>query len=45
LNAAAGLVVADVAADMAAGLDLARESIDSGAASRVLDGLVSVSNG
>jgi anthranilate phosphoribosyltransferase len=45
LNAAAGLVVADVAADMAVGLDLARESIDSGAASRVLDGLVSVSNG
>ena len=45
LNAAAGLVVADVAADMAAGLDLALESIDSGAASRVLDGLVSVSNG
>lgn len=45
LNAAAGLVVADVAADMAVGLDLARESIDSGAASRVLAGLVSVSNG
>jgi len=45
LNAAAGLVVADAAPDMATALDMARESIDSGAATRVLDGLVSVSNG
>ena len=45
LNAAAGLVVADAASDMAAGLDLARESIDSGSASRVLEALVAVSNG
>ncbi len=45
LNAAAGLVVADAAPDMAVGLDLARESIDSGSASRVLEALVAVSNG
>lgn len=45
LNAAAGLVVADAAPDMVTALDMARESIDSGAATRVLDGLVSVSNG
>lgn len=45
LNAAAGLVVADAVADMATGLDLARESIDSGSASRVLEALVAVSNG
>lgn len=44
LNAGAALVVAGVAADIAAGIDLARHSIDSGAASRVLDGLVAVSN-
>ncbi len=44
LNAGAALVVAGVAADIAAGIDLARQSIDSGAASRVLDGLVAVSN-
>lgn len=45
LNAAAGLVVADAAPDMATALDLARDSIDSGSAERVLAGLVSVSNG
>lgn len=44
LNAGAALVVAGVAADIAAGIDLARHSIDSGAAARVLDGLVAVSN-
>ena len=45
LNAAAGLVVADAAADLPTGLDMARASIDSGAAERVLEGLVTVSNG
>lgn len=45
LNAAAGLVVADVASDLKVGLDMAMESIDSGAAAGVLDRLVAVSNG
>ena len=44
LNAGAALVVAGVATDMAAGIDAARESIDSGSAAKVLDGLVAVSN-
>lgn len=44
LNAAAGLVVADAAPDMNTALDMARDSIDSGSAARILDGLVSVSN-
>jgi anthranilate phosphoribosyltransferase len=44
LNAAAGLVVAGLAADMAAGLDAARASIDGGGASAALDRLVAVSN-
>jgi anthranilate phosphoribosyltransferase len=44
LNAGAALVVAGVAADMATGIDAARESIDSGAAANVLDRLVAVSN-
>jgi len=43
LNAAAGLVVGDKAPDLAAGLELARTSIDSGAASDVLDRLVAAS--
>ena len=42
LNAAAGLVVADRAEDLVAGLAMARESIDSGAARRVLERLLSV---
>jgi anthranilate phosphoribosyltransferase len=37
VNAAAGLVVADLADGFVAGLDLAREAVDSGAARRVLD--------
>jgi anthranilate phosphoribosyltransferase len=37
VNAAAALVVADLAENFVAGLDQARESIDSGAARRVLD--------
>jgi anthranilate phosphoribosyltransferase len=44
LNAGAALVVAGVASDIAAGLDMARHSIDSGAAAEVLDGLITVSN-
>lgn len=43
LNAAAGLVVGGVAADLAAGLDQARAAIDSGAAARALADLVRVS--
>lgn len=44
LNAAAGLVVAGVADDLSVGLDMARASIDSGAAARVLADLITVSN-
>lgn len=44
LNAAAGLVVGGRCADLADGLSLAAESIDSGAASGVLDRLIEVSN-
>lgn len=44
LNAAAGLVVAERASDLAEGIDMAAESIDSGAAARVLERLVEVSN-
>ncbi len=40
LNAAAGLVVADAVASLDEGVARAAESIDSGAARRVLDGLV-----
>ena len=40
LNAAAALIVAGRAADLKAGVEIARESIDSGAASRKLDALV-----
>jgi len=42
LNAAAALVVADVAADLAEGLTLARQAIDSGAAARALAQLVAL---
>ena len=44
LNAAAGLVVADAAPDLAAAIPLATESIDSGSAARVLERLVVISN-
>ena len=44
LNAAAALVVADRAGDLKEGVELARESIDTGAARRALDGLVRVTN-
>ena len=44
LNAAAALVVAGVCADLAAGVAAAEKSIDSGAATRVLDDLVRVSH-
>jgi len=43
LNAAAGLVVADVAAGLADGLDMASASIDGGHAQACLDRLISVS--
>jgi len=43
LNAAAGLVAAGLAADLRVGLDLAFESIDSGAASGRLERLVKIS--
>ena len=44
INAAAGLVVADQASDLADGVALARRSIESGAAADRLDRLVKVSN-
>lgn len=44
LNAAAGLVVAGVADELATGVELARASIDSGAAAGVLARLIEVSN-
>jgi anthranilate phosphoribosyltransferase len=44
LNAAAGLVAADRAKDMAAGLEQARDAIDSGGAERSLDRLIEASN-
>ncbi|MCU1453194.1 MAG: anthranilate phosphoribosyltransferase [Acidimicrobiales bacterium] len=44
LNAAAGLVAAGMATDIAAGLDAARASIDSGRAAATLDHLVTESN-
>ncbi|MFA9479380.1 anthranilate phosphoribosyltransferase [Phycisphaerales bacterium AB-hyl4] len=42
LNAAAALVVAELAEDLPEGLELARESIDSGAAKQALDRLVEI---
>ncbi len=44
LNAAAALVVADVATDLKQGLALARKSVDSGEAEGALDRLIAVSN-
>lgn len=44
LNAAATLIVGGRAADFASGLDLAAHSIDSGAARRVLQTLIEISN-
>lgn len=44
LNAAAGLVAADLATDLQAGVILAKESLDSGAAQRSLQRLITVSN-
>ncbi|MCI5076972.1 anthranilate phosphoribosyltransferase [Oricola sp.] len=45
LNAAAGLVVADIAADLAEGLTLAAQSIDSGRARTVMETAARVSRG
>jgi len=42
LNAAAALLIAGKAADLREGVQVARESIDSGAARRVLDGMVRI---
>ncbi|HET7482769.1 MAG TPA: anthranilate phosphoribosyltransferase [Actinomycetota bacterium] len=44
LNAAAGLMAADRAGDIKAGLEVAADAIDSGAAARALDLLVEASN-
>jgi anthranilate phosphoribosyltransferase len=43
LNAAAALVVADIAPDLGAGIETARDAIDGGAATKALDALVRVS--
>ena len=43
LNAAAALVVAGIAPDLAAGVDVAAASLDTGAAERALENLVRVS--
>ena len=43
LNAAAALVVADVATDLADGLERAARAVDSGEAARTLGELVAVS--
>ena len=45
LNAAAGLVVADVAADLADGVELAAAAIDGGEADSVLERLINASHG
>ena len=45
LNAAAGLVVADVAADLADGVELAAAAIDGGEAGSVLERLINASHG
>ena len=45
VTAAAALIVADLAADWPAGLDLAARAIDSGAAGRTLDQLIECSRG
>ncbi|MCR9068880.1 MAG: anthranilate phosphoribosyltransferase [Rhodobacteraceae bacterium] len=44
LNAAAALVVAEQAGDLKAGVEMARESIDSGAARRAVEGLARVTS-
>ena len=44
LNAAAGLVVAGIADDMADGLAKAGEALDSGAAAATLNSLIEASN-
>jgi anthranilate phosphoribosyltransferase len=43
LNAAAALMVAGRVADLASGLEVAAESVDSGQAAKVLDALVATS--
>jgi len=43
LNAGAALVVAERAPDLKAGLDIARQALDSGAAKRTLESLIKTS--
>ncbi len=45
MNAGAGLVIAGKADDLARGIALAAEAVDTGAAAKVLDRLVKISNG
>jgi len=45
LNAAAALVVADVATDLAQAVEQAQQAIDDGQAKAVLDQLVAITNG
>jgi anthranilate phosphoribosyltransferase len=45
LNAGAGLVVAGVATDLAAGVEAARAAVDTGAAAHALERLLAVANG
>ncbi len=45
INAAAAIVVSGRAADLAAGLVMAAESIDNGAAAKTLQALIAISNG
>jgi anthranilate phosphoribosyltransferase len=45
LNGAAALVVGGKARDLRAGIDLAAETIDSGAANRALERMIAISNG
>ncbi len=45
LNAAAALVVSGKASDLRTGVEMARESIDSGAALRKVEGLAAITKG
>lgn len=45
MNAGAALVIADIATDLADGIDKARTSIDSGAALKTLDTMIAISKG
>ena len=45
LNSGAALMIAGIATDIAAGIDMAAASIDDGKARKALDDLIKVSNG